>query len=127
MQAIKEKKVLMSDGQVEEAARLFGMLSEPARLYLLRALMAGAAPVGQLVALTGMKQGTVSKHLGILHASRFVARRREGTQVWYEISEPALFELCELMCSRIQRDIEGQVERLVVGTLGGITDPAPEN
>ncbi len=102
----------MSDGQVEEAARLFGMLSEPARLYLLRALMEGAAPVGRLVALTGIKQGTVSKHLGILHASRFVARRREGTQVWYEISEPALFELCELMCSRIQRDVEGQIARL---------------
>ncbi len=114
MQALKENKITMSDGQVEEAARLFGMLSEPARLYLLRALMEGAAPVGRLVALTGIKQGTVSKHLGILHASRFVARRREGTQVWYEISEPALFELCELMCSRIQRDVEGQIARLGV-------------
>lgn len=118
MQALKENKITMSDGQVEEAARLFGMLSEPARLYLLRALMEGAAPVGKLVALTGIKQGTVSKHLGILHASRFVARRREGTQVWYEISEPALFELCELMCSRIQRDVEGQIARLGVGRLG---------
>jgi DNA-binding transcriptional ArsR family regulator len=114
MQALKENKITMSDGQVEEAARLFGMLSEPARLYLLRALMEGAAPVGRLVALTGIKQGTVSKHLGILYASRFVARRREGTQVWYEISEPALFELCELMCSRIQRDVEGQIARLGV-------------
>jgi DNA-binding transcriptional ArsR family regulator len=118
MQAAKKKKFAMSDGQVEEAARLFGMLSEPARLYLLRALMAGAAPVGRLAALTGMKQGTVSKHLGILHASRFVARRREGTQVWYEISEPALFELCELMCSRIQRDVEGQIARLGVDRPG---------
>ncbi len=124
MQAIKEKKVTMSDGQVEEAARLFGMLSEPARLYLLRALMAGAAPVGRLVALTGMKQGTVSKHLGILHASRFLARRREGTRVWYEISEPALFELCELMCSRIQRDVEGQIERFGMGRLGDPTRSA---
>jgi DNA-binding transcriptional ArsR family regulator len=118
MQALKENKITMSDGQVEEAARLFGMLSEPARLYLLRALMEGAAPVGRLVALTGIKQGTVSKHLGILHASRFVARRREGTQVWYEISEPALFELCELMCSRIQRDVEGQIARLGMGRPG---------
>jgi DNA-binding transcriptional ArsR family regulator len=118
MQALKENKITMSDGQVEEAARLFGMLSEPARLYLLRALMEGAAPVGRLVALTGIKQGTVSKHLGILYASRFVARRREGTQVWYEISEPALFELCELMCSRIQRDVEGQIARLGMGRPG---------
>ena len=118
MQALKENKITMSDGPVEEAARLFGMLSEPARHYLLRALMEGAAPVGRLVALTGIKQGTVSKHLGILHASRFVARRREGTQVWYEISEPALFELCELMCSRIQRDVEGQIARLGMGRPG---------
>jgi hypothetical protein len=62
--------------------------------------------------------------LGILHASRFLARRREGTQVWYEISEPALFELCELMCSRIQRDVEGQIKRFGVGRLGDPTRSA---
>ena len=104
----------MSDAQVEEAARLFSMLAEPARLFLLRALMTGPANVGQLVERTGMKQGNVSKHLGILLGSRFVARRRQGTFVVYEIADPALFQLCELMCNRIQSDALSQAGRLVV-------------
>lgn len=108
---LKKIKLAMSDGQVEEAARLFGMLSEPARLYLLRALMGGRAHVGQLVEATGMKQGTVSKHLGILRESRFVSRQREGAYVYYEIADPVLYDLCALMCLRIQKDVEGQVQR----------------
>jgi len=116
MQAQKSKKqnAAMSDAQVEEAARLFSMLAEPARLFLLRALMTGPANVGQLVERTGMKQGNVSKHLGILLGSRFVARRRQGTFVVYEIADPALFQLCELMCNRIQSDALSQAGRLVV-------------
>jgi len=102
----------MSDAQVEEAAGLFGMLAEPARLYLLRELMAGPAHVGGLVEATGMRQGTVSKHLGILHGKRFVRRRREGARVVYEIADPALFTLCDLMCGRIRRDARGRARLL---------------
>ncbi len=105
-------KKAMNDAQVEEAARLFGMLAEPTRLYLLRELMAGPANVGQLVKQTGIKQGVVSKHLGILLASRFVQRERRGLHVVYEIADPVLFSLCELMCERIHRDARAQVERL---------------
>jgi DNA-binding transcriptional ArsR family regulator len=114
MQEKKSKKVkrVMSDGQVEEAARLFGVLAEPARLYLLRALMEGPASVGELVGRTGLRQGTASKHLGILHGVHFVSRAREGLQVVYSISDPAIHALCELMCERMQRDMEGQLRRL---------------
>lgn len=116
MQAKKSKPFTapMTDGQVEEAARLFGLLAEPARLFLLRALMSGSANVGELVALTGMKQGTVSKHLGILLGSRFVSRRRSGNFVVYEIADPSLFQLCELMCTRIHHDALAQAGRLTV-------------
>ena len=102
----------MTDGQVEEAARLFGILAEPTRLYLLRALMAGPSSVGDLVERTGLKQGTASKHLGILHSGRFLTRSRAGLQVIYQISDPAVFSLCELMCERMHRDAEGQFQRL---------------
>lgn len=96
------KKSVMTDGQVEAAARLFGVLSEPARLYLLRALMEGEASVGRLVETTGLKQGTVSKHLGILHSAGFLERRREGANVFYCISDPMVQQLCGLMCQRMR-------------------------
>jgi hypothetical protein len=50
--------------------------------------------------------------LGILHGVHFVSRAREGLQVVYSISDPAIQALCELMCERMQRDMEGQLRRL---------------
>lgn len=106
------KESPMTDHQVEASARMFGVLSEPTRLFLLRALMPGAASVGELVETTGFKQGTVSKHLGILHRAGFLARRRDGAQIFYEISDPTVRELCGLMCDRMRRDVARQYENL---------------
>lgn len=100
-----EKQKSMTDAQVEEAARLFAVLSEPSRLYLLRALMEKALTVGELVEATGMKQGNVSKHLGMLYQSGFISRRQEGNFVHYAITDLRLKKLCELMCSRIEDDV----------------------
>jgi DNA-binding transcriptional ArsR family regulator len=102
----------MNDAQIAEASRLFGMLAEPARLYLLRALMEGPSSVTGLVEATGMKQGNVSKHLGVLLTSRFVRRQRQGNFAVYEIADPSLYALCELMCCRIQQDAERQAEAM---------------
>lgn len=102
----------MTDAQVEEAARLFAMLAEPARLFLLRALMAAPSSVGGLVDATGFKQANVSKHLGVLLASGFVRKRRDGNFAIYEIADPTVFSLCELMCGRIRAESRERAARL---------------
>jgi len=99
-----KKKKTMSDAQIEEASRLFAILSEPSRLKLLRALMSEAMTVSQLMAATSMKQGNVSKHLGVLLDARFVAKEKEGNFARYSIADPNLFTLCELMCGRIEQE-----------------------
>lgn len=105
----------MTDAQIVEAAKHFTILSEPARLRILRALMGGALTVTELVAVTGLKQGNVSKHLGVLHGARFVGRAKEGNFVRYAIADPDLFALCELMCNRIERDAKSQAAELSAG------------
>lgn len=102
----------MSDAQVEEAARQFTILSEPARLTLLRELMNGEESVGDLVERTGLKQGTVSKHLGILAGAGFVERERQGNFVIYRIGDPVVYQLCELMCCRISESAKQRAARL---------------
>ena len=102
----------MSNAEVEEAARHFSILSEPARLLLLRSLMAGPHTVTELVAATGLKQGNVSKHLGVLLHARFVAKVKEGTFARYSISDPFIFPLCELMCNRLHRDAQDRLQTL---------------
>lgn len=110
MQARKKKR--MSDAQVEEAARLFAILSEPSRLILLRSLMEQAMTVSELIETTGLKQGNVSKHLGVLLEARFVAREKEGNFARYAIADPNLLALCELMCGRIEQEAQKRLQEL---------------
>lgn len=102
----------MSDAQVEEAAWLFGILSESSRLKLLQVLMKEPATVSELMEATGMKQGNVSKHLGVLLNARFVTREREGNFVRYTLTDPKLYQLCDLMCMRIEHDAHQRIKKL---------------
>ena len=102
----------MSEAHMTEAAKLFGVLSEASRLKLLRALMEQPMTVTELVAETGMKQGNVSKHLGMLLNARFVAKEREGTFARYRIADDNLYRLCELMCVRIEEDVRQRAAAL---------------
>jgi len=108
----KKLKKEMSDGQLEESARLFGILSEASRLKLLRALMQGSLTVTELMDATAMKQGNVSKHLGVLLQARFVAKEREGNFARYRLADKRIFKLCALMCERIEDDLRAMVDRL---------------
>ena len=94
----------MSLGQLEAVARLFSVLSEPSRLVLLQALHGGPLTVSQLVKACRMKQANVSKHLGVLHDHHLVKREREGISVRYEIADPMIFALCNLVCGKMERD-----------------------
>lgn len=109
----KPAKKALSPVQIEEVARLFGLLSEPARLKILSALMGGGCTVGDLVDATGLKQGNVSKHLGLLLTEGLVAREKDGNFAHYSIAEPLLVELCGLVCRRSQEKAKRQVRSLV--------------
>lgn len=102
----------MSDAQVAEVARLFGILSEPSRLQLLRALMDGEQTVTDLIEITGMKQGNVSKHLGVLLAGRLVERRKDGNFARFRVRDPLVQDLCHLVCERLERDAAEQFAAL---------------
>ncbi len=99
----KTKK--LSPEGLQLVARRFKVLSEPARLRLLMALEAGEQHVTALIDLTGLTQGNVSKHLGILMGEGMVGRRKQGLNAFYFIADPQLIELCDLMCARLQEDL----------------------
>lgn len=87
-------------------AERFRALGEPARLAILDALRDGERTVTGLVELTGQAQANVSRHLGVLHAAGLVSRRREGLYVHYAVADEDVYRLCDLVCSRLQRDAE---------------------
>lgn len=94
----------LSPEQLLVVARLFAVLSEPSRLVLLQALHNGPLSVSQLMETCSMKQANVSKHLAVLYDHRLVKREREGTSIRYEIADPMVFSLCELVCGKMERD-----------------------
>lgn len=85
-------------------AERFRVLGEPMRLKLLIALETGEKNVTELVQLTESTQANASKHLGILSDAGMLSRRKEGLKTFYVISDPQIFELCDLMCSKLQKE-----------------------
>jgi len=73
---------------------------------LLQALRDGPLTVTELIEATEMKQANVSKHLAVLHTHHLVKRERAGISIRYEIADPMIFSLCNLVCSKMQRDLK---------------------
>ena len=78
----------------------------------LNALRQGEKTVGELVEGTGGSQANVSKHLALLLRQGLVSRRKEGVFSYYEIRDPSLFELCELVCQSLESGIRQDRELL---------------
>jgi len=94
--------------QLEAVADVFAVLAEPTRLEILQFLNEGECTVGKLVEGLGAKQANVSKQLGILHDAGLLERQRRGSQVFYSIREPMVFDLCGLVCRKLKLDAEKQ-------------------
>lgn len=93
-------------------ADFFKVLSEPSRLQILCALKSGSKNVSQIINETGLGQANVSKHLKVLTQASIIARNQQGINVFYQISNPFIFELCDLVCDSISIQIEQQSEKL---------------
>ena len=100
----KSPRRKMSAQALELVAQRFKVLGEPTRLRLLVALEAGEQNVTSLVEAAQSTQANVSKHLGILLDAGMVSRRKEGLNAFYLIADPRLFELCDLMCRRLEQE-----------------------
>jgi DNA-binding transcriptional ArsR family regulator len=72
---------------LERAARFFRALGDTPRLRLLHLLSGGEVCVGELVAKLGEKFSTVSQRLRILRAEGLIARRRDGSHVYYTLTD----------------------------------------
>ena len=89
-------------------AERFKALAEPARLRILATLREGEMTVGELVNAVELGQANVSKHLQVLHTQQFVSRRKDGLYVRYALADRTVFQLCDLMCGRIEADADAR-------------------
>ncbi|MBL8187782.1 MAG: winged helix-turn-helix transcriptional regulator [Acidobacteria bacterium] len=97
----KNKRQPMSQEALQLVAARFKVLADPMRLRILQVLEAGENGVSALAEAVESTQPNVSKHLKILQEAGMLARRQEGNTVYYSISDPTVFELCDAVCSTL--------------------------
>jgi DNA-binding transcriptional ArsR family regulator len=85
----------------ESTARYFSVLGEPTRLRILHVICAEELCVGDIIRATGALQANVSRHLGLMYQAGLLARRREGTQIFYRVAEPLFLELCRSISAQV--------------------------
>lgn len=91
----------LDDRAMQQIAQYFQTLSERTRLKLLFALRGGEMNVSELTELSGCSQANVSKHMTHMTKAGFVARETRGTSVYYRVSDPDIFALCDLVSGKI--------------------------
>jgi len=95
--------VKLNAEQLERVAGQFRALAEPTRLAILQELKGGPRSVSRIVEAVETSQANVSKQLRLLYEAGLLERRRDGTQVIYSIGDPMVFDLCRLVCERLNR------------------------
>lgn len=106
------------DRVFESVAELFSVLSTPIRLKIISAVCNGEKNVSELLAEIQTTQPNMSQHLSMLYRSGVLARRRDGTQVYYRLQSERVATLCRAVCTQvaIELDADGPLdpaERLV--------------
>lgn len=102
----------LDDRALAHVADYFRALSEPLRLKILNELRRGPRNVNQLTQMLACSQANVSKHLGVLSRFGLVARDAQGTAAYYRIADPAVYELCDLVCGRMANHLKSQADAL---------------
>jgi DNA-binding transcriptional ArsR family regulator len=99
-----------SEDQVfDSVAELFSVLSTPIRLKIISAVCNGEKNVSQLLAEIDTTQPNMSQHLNMLYRSGVLAKRRDGTQMYYRLQSERVATLCRAVCTQVAIEIEGDL------------------
>jgi DNA-binding transcriptional ArsR family regulator len=102
----------LTDGMIELIARRFRILGEPQRLRILQALECGEKTVNEIVDTVSGNQSNISRHLHSLFEAGLVGRRREGNFIYYSITDPVIFKLCDIVCRSASEQMQHKVNAL---------------
>jgi len=82
------------------ACRLMKTLSNPDRLMILCQLIQGERRVGELEELLGIVQPTLSQQLTVLRDEKLVSARRDGKNMYYQLTSPKALAIMEVLYSQ---------------------------
>jgi ArsR family transcriptional regulator len=77
-------------------AEFFKGLAHPLRIRIIDALRGGEVGVNELSTRLGVEQTTLSQQLAILRSRNIVVGRKNGSNVFYSVRDPAMFRLFDV-------------------------------
>ena len=78
-------------------AEICRMFSNPKRLEIIDHLREGEKTVSELVGLTGLTQPALSQHLSVMWKNGVLSRRKEGVNVYYDLTNPQISEAFDIL------------------------------
>ena len=95
--AVLEEITVSSDLDHQRYAAIGRALADPKRLCVLESLASGELSVGDLSATVGCQIPNMSQHLAVLRSAGLVAARREGSTVFYRLTDSRVLEAYRLI------------------------------
>jgi DNA-binding transcriptional ArsR family regulator len=89
-------------------AETLNALAHPARLEIIELLRDGEACVCHIQAMLDQRQAYISQHLNVLRRSGLVTCRKEGLRVYYQVSDPQIFEVLHQVEAVLQKSRQWQ-------------------
>jgi hypothetical protein len=94
----------------DKACRLMKVLANPDRLMVLCQLSQGEKRVGELEESLGIVQPTLSQQLTVLRNEELVSTRREGKNIYYQISSPQALAVMSVLFAQFCAPQQGEPE-----------------
>lgn len=76
-------------------AEFFKALAHPLRIHILDALRDGERSVAELRDILGVEPPHASQQLAVLRAKNLVVTRKDGSNVYYAVRDPMIFQLLD--------------------------------
>ncbi len=84
--------LVSSDNERQRSAAIARALADPKRLCVLETLARGERSVSDLSRDVGCQVPNMSQHLAVLRSAGLVAARRDGSTIYYRLSDPRVLE-----------------------------------
>ena len=100
------RAALCADDELTLIADTFQILANPTRLQIVRALAGHELCVGDLAAVVGASQSSVSHHLRQLRQMRLVRHRRDGRMTFYSLDDEHVARLVDVGLEHVREELE---------------------
>ena len=91
-------------------SQLCAGLADAKRILILYALSENSLNVSELAEHLGLPQPTASRHLKLLRERSLVASRREGTSVYYELTDKRVIEALDILRAVLADQLESRAD-----------------